>query len=263
MSRAILPLALLLAACERGQGATSTSPENATQDGDAVEVPGLPGSMLGTFVPTEDAASGRVLIVSEDMLAAIECAECGLPTYVRLDTITCTSADACEVDGAGCHGRLRRSGDALTVSMTGAGDAPATCALYAGEFVPGEAIGTQGQVIASTEAPAGRAVIGDIRSPREIDLDRSRRVVDGRVPELDACYQHALIDAPTLSGRLVIEIVHGSRGVSQAPARVHESSFEHPSLGDCVAAALGGLELPIAADGLPAPVYYTIELVRR
>jgi len=264
--RAAVSSLLLLAACGPAGAETSNAPGSASSSDDAaVEVPSLPPALVGTFVPIGANAGGRVLIVSEDMLAAIGCAECGILTYVRLDQIACSSGDACEVEGEGCRGRLRREGEVLTVSMRGQGkgETAARCAGYEGEFLPGEMVGTAGQVLASREAPAGHVVIADIASPREVDLDGARRVADGRVTELDACYQAALIDAPTLSGTLVIEVVHGARGASKAPAHVRESSFEHPSLGGCLEAALHDLDYPLAADGLPAPVYYSLELVLR
>lgn len=267
MSRVVGALSSLLGlvACDRGQS-SSTSPDAPTEPGQhagAVEVPTLPDTLVGTFVPAGANDQGRVLIVSEDMLATLACADCGVPTYVRLDQIACLSADTCMVAGEGCRGQLRREGDRLSVTLQGDGDAAQTCASYAGEFVPGEMTGTTGDVIASSDAPGGRVVIGDIRSPRDIDLDASRRVVDARVPELDACYQAALVNTPDLHGVLVIEVVHGARGVQKAPANVHQSSFEHPGVGECLSDALAELDYPVATDGLPAPVYYSLELVPR
>jgi hypothetical protein len=228
-----------------------------------VEVPTLPATLVGTFVPASQDEEGRVLIVSEDMLAAIGCASCGVPTYVRLDTIACATGEACEVAGEGCQGRLERRGESLVVSMKGEGDAAEKCAGYAGEFVPGEMVGSAGQVMTASEAPGGHVVIGDITSPRDVDLDAARRVVDGRVAELDACYSNALIETPTLTGWLVIEVVHGARGANKAPANVHEAGFEHPTVTECLAGALANQDYPVADDGMPAPVYYTLELVLR
>jgi hypothetical protein len=223
----------------------------------------LPG-MLGTFVPEGANEEGRVLIVSEGLIAAIACADCGVPTYFRLDAVTCTDGPRCEVSGVGCAGTLTLLEDrTLEVRTRAQDDVAAACDVYAGRFVPGETVGTRGAVVPTGQAPRGQVVVTDIRSPRDVDLDAARAVVDAGIDALDACYQHALERAPSLAGTLVVEVVHGARDKHATPAKIRDPELDAPHMVACIEQAFGGWRFPAPTDGLPGPVYYTLAFVLR
>jgi hypothetical protein len=253
----------LLTAC-----ATSTPDEPAVSETPAadagVEVPLLPPSMVGTYVPEDDTSSGRVLIVSTDMLAAVECAECGLPVYARLMRISCSDDANCQFETDQCNGDLVVGpGGTLAISTHPLEDATAACDAFAGSFVPGEMEGAQGKVVASSEAKPGKVLVGEIRSPHEVDLDTSRRIVEDKLESLDACYVAALADQPELSGEMELELVQGLPDNKNKRPRVSRTTVSAPNLETCVSDVLFELVLPGSVDGMPAPVYYTLSFVPR
>ena len=59
----------------------------------------------------------------------------------------------------------------------------------------------------------------------------------------------------------MLEVVHGSRGSEKQPVHVKRKTIDDEELVDCIRTAFDSWELPVAADGLPAPVYYTLSFV--
>lgn len=239
----------------------STAPGSGEEEAAAapdgpIEVPILPPPMAGTYVPAGDTSSGRILIVSLDMLAAVECADCGLPVYASLESIACGEDQVCEVSTEECKGTITPTKDrGLVVALEPA----EACARYSGEFVRGEMVGTQGEVIAAGENRP-RVVVGEIRSPRALDIEAARAAVDRDIGRLDACYATALAKTPRLTGEIVLEVVHGARA-DKRPAHIKRRTIDDEELVACIRDAFDAWDLPVAEDGLPAPVYYTLSFV--